>query len=99
MGKPDTAARARTAERLDASGAPAPDQQLLRVLLDDDQTTFERALEERLMAYRENARPDPVPRSLLPVGTVTLAALAFLAHRWELGIPSAYLPESLIREH
>lgn len=99
LGKPDTAARARTAGRLDAVGALTPDQQLLRVLLSDDQTAFEQALGERLVAYRENARPDPVPRSLLPVGAVTLASLATQTHGWELGIRSAYLPESLIRQH
>ncbi|WP_371572337.1 immunity 49 family protein [Streptomyces sp. NBC_01314] len=99
LGKPDAAARARTAGRLDAAGALTPDQQLLRVLLDDDQGTFEQALGERLVAYRENARPDPVPRSLLPVGALTLAALATQTHGWELGIRSPYLPESLIRQH
>ncbi|MDW8803690.1 immunity 49 family protein [Streptomyces scabiei] len=98
LGKPDAATRTRTAGQLDAVGALTPDQQLLRVLLDDDQATFEQALEKRLVAYRENAGADPVPRSLLPVGAVALAALASLAHGWELGIRSPYLPESLMRE-
>ncbi|MGW2704481.1 hypothetical protein [Streptomyces sp. NPDC001340] len=45
-----------------------PDQRLLQVLLDDDQVAFEAALEERLLARRENVGTDPAPRSLLPVG-------------------------------
>lgn len=94
--KPDAEARARAAGRLDAGGTPTPDQRLLRVLLDDDQVTFERALEERLVAHRENVGSDPAPRSLLPVGVVALAALASLAHGWQLGVRSGYLPESLV---
>ncbi|WP_406858759.1 immunity 49 family protein [Streptomyces sp. HUAS MG47] len=92
--KPAAAERARTAEQLDAAGMLTPDQRLLRVLLDDDQSAFEQALDERLVAHRESAGADPAVRSLLPVGAVTLAALARLAHGWQLGIRSAYLPEA-----
>lgn len=67
-----------------------------RVLLDDDQAAFEQALQDRLVAHRESAGADPAARSLLPVGTVTLAALACLAHGWQPGIRSAYLPEALV---
>ncbi|MEJ8672582.1 Imm49 family immunity protein [Streptomyces sp. MS1.AVA.1] len=90
--KPDAEARARAAGQLDAGGTPTPDQRLLRVLLDDDQVTFERALEERLVAHREHTGSDPAPRSLLPVGAVALAALASLAHGWQLSVRSGYLP-------
>jgi hypothetical protein len=96
LGKPDHAERARAAEQLDAAGTLTGDQQLLRVLLDDDQAAFERALEERLVAHRESVGADPAARSLLPVGAATLAALACLAHGWQLGIRSAYLPEGLL---
>ncbi|MFD9339843.1 immunity 49 family protein [Streptomyces sp. NPDC060028] len=96
LGKPDTAERARTAGQLDKAGPLAPDQRLLRVLLDDDQAAFEQALQERLVAHRESAGADPATRSLLPVGAVTLATLACLAHGWQMGIRSAYLPEALV---
>ncbi|MFI6039219.1 immunity 49 family protein [Streptomyces sp. NPDC051315] len=96
LATPDAEARARAAGQLDAVGTLTPDQRLLRVLLDDDQPAFEQALEARLVTHRENVGADPAPRSLLPVGTVTLAALASLAHGWQLGIRSAYLPESLM---
>jgi hypothetical protein len=96
LGRPDAAERARAAEQLDAAGTLTGDQRLLRVLLDDDQAAFERALEERLVAHRESVGADPAARSLLPAGTVTLAALACLAHDWQLGIRSAYLPEALL---
>ncbi|WP_234344433.1 immunity 49 family protein [Streptomyces sp. WM6372] len=96
LGKPDTAERARTAEQLDTAGTLTPDQRLLRVLLDDDQAAFERALQERLVAHRESVGADPAARSLLPVGAVTLAALACLAHGWQLGTRSAYIPEALV---
>ncbi|MFD3660522.1 immunity 49 family protein [Streptomyces sp. NPDC058659] len=92
LAKPDAAERARTAEQLDTAGMLTPDQRLLRVLLDDDQSAFERALAERLVAHRESAGADPSVRSLLPVGAVTLAALARVAHGWQLRIRSAYLP-------
>ncbi|GGK25576.1 hypothetical protein GCM10011583_66970 [Streptomyces camponoticapitis] len=97
LAKPDTAERARTAEQLDTAGTLTPDQRLLRVLLDDDQAAFERALQERLVAHRESVGADPAARSLLPVGAITLAALACLAHGWQLGTRSAYLPEGLVR--
>lgn len=97
LGKPDAAERARAAEQLDAAGTLTPDQRLLRVLLDDDQAAFERALQQRLVAHRGSVGADPAARSLLPVGAVTLTALARLAHGWRLGIHSAYLPEALTR--
>lgn len=97
LGKPDIEARARAAAQLDATGVLTPDQRLLQVLLDDDQVAFESALEERLLAHRENVGTDPAPRSLLPVGAVAMAAIASLAHGWHLGIRSAYLPESVMR--
>jgi hypothetical protein len=96
LGKPDAAERARAAEQLDTAGTLTPDQRLLRVLLDDDQAAFEQALQERLVAHRESVGADPAARSLLPVGAVTLATLARLAHGWQLGIRSAYLPEALV---
>ncbi|WP_432138641.1 immunity 49 family protein [Streptomyces sp. bgisy154] len=99
LAKPDAEALARAAGQLDAAGTLTPDQQLLRVLLDDDQAAFELALEERLVAHRESAGTDPAPRTLLPTGAVTLAALASLAHGWQLGIRSGYLPQSLMSEH
>lgn len=68
LGKPDSGVRARAAAQLDATGVLTPDQRLLQVLLDDDQVAFEAALEERLLARRENVGTDPAPRSLLPVG-------------------------------
>ncbi|MGP3750013.1 immunity 49 family protein [Streptomyces sp. IBSNAI001] len=91
LAKPDAAERARTAEQLDMAGMLTPDQRLLRVMLDDDQSAFEQALDERLVAHRESAGADRAVRSLLPVGAVTLAALARVAHGWQLGIRSAYL--------
>ncbi|WP_234325448.1 immunity 49 family protein [Streptomyces sp. NRRL S-146] len=92
LAKPDAVERARTAEQIDTAGMLTPDQRLLRVLLDDDQSAFEQALDERLVAHRESAGAEPAVRSLLPVGAVTLAALARVAHGWQLGIRSAYLP-------
>ncbi|WP_240497270.1 Imm49 family immunity protein [Streptomyces hirsutus] len=97
LDKPDAEVRARAAERLDAAGALDPDQELLRVLLDDDQPAFEHALPERLLEHRAGVGTDPAPRSLLPARTAALAALASLAHGWQLGIRSAYLPNSLLR--
>ena len=96
LDKPDADARARAAERLDAAGTRDPDQRLLRVLLDDDQAVFEQALAERLLEHRADVGTDPAPRTLLPVRTAAVAALASLAHGWQLGIRSAYLPESLL---
>lgn len=97
VAKPDTEARIRAAERLDEAGALDADQQLLRVLLGDDQPLFEQALAERLLEHRAGVGPGPAPRTLLPVGAAAVAALASLAHGWQLGIRSAYLPDSLLR--
>ncbi|MFE7765186.1 immunity 49 family protein [Streptomyces sp. NPDC057438] len=96
LSKPDAGERARAATKLDTAGALSPDQRLLRVLLDDDQATFERALQERLVMHREDTGPNPAARSLLPAGAITLAALAHLAHGWQLGLRSPYLPETLV---
>ncbi|MET9901694.1 Imm49 family immunity protein [Streptomyces sp. NPDC006446] len=96
LGKPDAAERARATEQLDTAGTLTADQRLLRVLLDDDQAAFERALEVRLVAHRESVGADPATQSLLPAGAATLAALACLAHGWQLGIRTAYLPEALL---
>ncbi|MGW6731486.1 Imm49 family immunity protein [Streptomyces sp. NPDC055013] len=92
LDKPDAEARARAAGQLAGSGTLTPDQRLLRVLLDDDQVNFERALEERLVAHHENTGSDPAPRSLLPVGAIAPAALASLAHGRQLGVRSGYPP-------
>ncbi|WP_257134135.1 immunity 49 family protein [Streptomyces sp. st140] len=51
---------------------------------------------DRLDAYRESVGPAPAPRSLLPLGTLTLAALAVQVHGWELGVRSGYLPAELL---
>ncbi|WP_329332765.1 immunity 49 family protein [Streptomyces sp. NBC_01352] len=48
------------------------------------------------MAHRESVGADPAARSLMPLGAVTLATLACLAHGWQLGTRSAYLPEALV---
>jgi hypothetical protein len=96
LGKPDPAVRRRAAEQLETAGTLTPDQHLLRVLLNDDQRAFEQALRERLIAHRDRVGPDPVPRSLLPVGAIALAALAQLAHGWQLRTRSPYLPHALI---
>ncbi|WP_229911163.1 immunity 49 family protein [Streptomyces aurantiogriseus] len=95
--KPEPEERERAARRLDEAGASTPDQRLLRVLLDDDQESFEEALADRLAEHRENAGPDAHPRSLLPLGPLTLAALASLAHGWQPGVRSRYLPEAVLR--
>ncbi len=95
--RPGAEELAAAAARLDAAGALSPDQRLLRVLLDDDREAFERALVERLDAHREGIGADPEPRTLLPVGTVALAALAHLAHGWEPTVRSGYLPGALLR--
>jgi hypothetical protein len=94
--KPDPGTRACAAERLDAAGALDPDQQLLRTLLDDDQEVFEQALAGRLLEHRAHVGTDPAPGTLVPVRTVAVAALASLAHGWQLGVRSAYLPDSLL---
>ncbi|MFI2358400.1 immunity 49 family protein [Streptomyces anulatus] len=94
--KPDAYERGQAAAALDSAGTPTPDQHLLRVLLDDEQQAFERALEARLDTYRENVGPDPAPRTLLPLDALALAALAVQVHGWELGVGSGYLPPDLL---
>ncbi|WP_318196626.1 Imm49 family immunity protein [Streptomyces sp. MCL20-2] len=94
--KPDADERAEAAAALDAAGALTPDQRLLRVLLDDQQDPFEKALADRLDAYRESVGPDPAPRTLLPLDTLALAALAVQVHGWEPGVRSGYLPAELL---
>ncbi|MCX5103954.1 Imm49 family immunity protein [Streptomyces sp. NBC_00439] len=94
--KPDPVERAEAARRLDAAGHLTPDQQLLRVLLDDDQPTFERALVTRLVEHRDSVGADLSPRTLLPVGVAAVAALAVQLHEWELGVLSGYLPSALL---
>ncbi|MER6734597.1 immunity 49 family protein [Streptomyces puniciscabiei] len=95
--KPDPEERSSAARQLDHVGTLTPDQRLLRVLLDDDQAAFERALEQRLVEHRESVGVHPAPRTLLPVKAVALAVLASRVHGWQLGVRSAYLPESLLR--
>ncbi|MEV5983117.1 immunity 49 family protein [Streptomyces sp. NPDC052114] len=94
--RPDAEQRAAAAGALDAAGPLTPDQRLLRVLLDDDRQAFEEALVARLVAHRESAGADAAPRSLLPIGTLALAALAVQVHGWELGVRSGYLPPDLL---
>ncbi|WP_369143595.1 immunity 49 family protein [Streptomyces sp. R44] len=95
--RPGAEERAGAARALDEAGPLSPDQRLLRVLLDDDREAFERALAERLEEHRAGVGPDPKPRTLLPTGAVALAALAHLAHGWEPGVRSGYLPEGPLR--
>ncbi len=95
--KPDAEQREQAAKRLDAAGTLSADQQLLRVLLDDDRPRFEQALVERLIAHRRGLETDPAARSLLPVRTIARTALAVLAHGWTLGVRSDYLPTGLLR--
>ncbi|MFI5479693.1 Imm49 family immunity protein [Streptomyces rubiginosohelvolus] len=51
---------------------------------------------DRLDAYRVSVGPAPAPRSLLPLDTLALAALAVQVHGWELGVRSGYLPAELL---
>ncbi|WP_405692383.1 Imm49 family immunity protein [Streptomyces sp. NBC_00057] len=95
--KPDAVERAEAARQLDAAGHLTPDQHLLRVLLNDDQHTFEQALVTRLVEHRDSAGAvDTSPRTLLPVGVAAVAALAVQVHQWELGVLSGYLPSALL---
>lgn len=94
--KPTAQERAEAARSLDSLAGLSPDQHLLRALLDDDQAAFEDALVERLEHYRESVPADAPPRSLLPVETIALAALAVQLHGWELGVRSPYLPHVLL---
>ncbi|WP_030894243.1 immunity 49 family protein [Streptomyces sp. NRRL F-5053] len=89
--------RAEAVRQLDAIDEPAPEQRLLRVLLEDDQVAFEQALEKRLVEYRESMPADAAPRSLLPYRIIALAALAVQVHGWDLRTRSAYLPPELLR--
>ncbi|MFH9060342.1 immunity 49 family protein [Streptomyces coeruleorubidus] len=93
---PEVDERLDGALRLHALGDLTPDQQLLRVLLEDDQPAFEQALSHRLVQHRESAPPDAAPRSLLPQKTIALAALAVQVHGWALRVQSAYLPQALL---
>ncbi|MFB7713983.1 immunity 49 family protein [Streptomyces sp. NPDC056105] len=94
---PSTDERLDAALALDAVGARSPDQRLLRILLRDEQGAFEDALDERLAQHRAGAGDDPAPRSLLPLGTIALAALAVQVHGWHLHNTSGYLPASLLK--
>ncbi|QDO03430.1 hypothetical protein FNV62_51225 [Streptomyces sp. RLB3-17] len=94
--KPDTDERAEAARKLDAARPLTSDQRLLRVLLDDDQHAFERALAARLSEHRECMGSDPVPRTLLPLSALALAALAVQVHGWDLGVRSGYLPQGML---
>jgi hypothetical protein len=96
LGKPDPAERTRAAGQLDTAGTLTPDQQLLRVLLNDDQAAFEQALQKRLAAHRDSVGTDPAARTLLPTGTIALSALAQQAHGWRLRTRSPYLPQALL---
>ncbi|MER5205699.1 immunity 49 family protein [Streptomyces sp. NPDC002825] len=95
--RPEAEERAAAARALDEAGPLGPDQRLLRVLLDDDREAFEQALAVRLEEHRAGVGADPRPRTLLPTGAVVLAALAHLAHGWEPGVRSGYLPEAPLR--
>ncbi|MFF8293104.1 immunity 49 family protein [Streptomyces sp. NPDC016309] len=94
--KPDPAERAAAAAGLEAAGPLTPDQRLLRVLLDDDRAAFEQALAARLVEHRDGVGADPAPRTLLPLGTLAVAALAVQAHGWEPALRSGYLPRLLL---
>ncbi|WP_244188695.1 immunity 49 family protein [Streptomyces yokosukanensis] len=94
---PTAGERAEAARRLDALGGLSPDQRLLRVLLEDDPEAFEAALVERLVQYRESQPADAAPRSLLPLGTIALVALAVHVHGWVPNIRSGYLPQALLQ--
>ncbi|WP_369229051.1 immunity 49 family protein [Streptomyces sp. R21] len=93
---PEVDERLDGALRLNALGALTPDQQLLRVLLEDDQAAFEQALAHRLVQHRQSASPDAAPRSLLPHKTIALAALAVQVHGWDVRVRSGYLPQALL---
>ncbi|MFI1224252.1 MULTISPECIES: immunity 49 family protein [unclassified Streptomyces] len=94
--RPEAGERAVAAAKLDAIGTPAPDQRLLRVLLDAEQEPFEEALATRLADHRESVGPDPAPRTLLPLDALALAALAVQVHGWRLDVRSGYLPAELL---
>ncbi|MFF4267540.1 Imm49 family immunity protein [Streptomyces virginiae] len=64
--KPSTDERPDAALALDAAHAVSPDQRLLRVLLTDDQSAFERAPDERPARHRADVGEHPAPETLLP---------------------------------
>ncbi|MCX4673584.1 immunity 49 family protein [Streptomyces sp. NBC_01381] len=94
--RPTAGERADAQRQLNVLDTLTPDQQLLRVLVEDDQSAFEQALARRLVQHRESTPPDAAPRSLLPHKTIALAALAVQVHDWVLRIQSAYLPQTLL---
>ncbi|MFB4194005.1 immunity 49 family protein [Streptomyces carpaticus] len=94
--KPGPDERAEAARVLDAAGGLSQDQRLLRVLLDDDRPAFEDALAARLAVYPGELGEDPAPRTLLPLDTLAVAALAVQTHRWDLAVPSGYLLPGLL---
>jgi hypothetical protein len=94
--EPRAEERAEAVRRLDAAPGLTPDQRLLRTLLGDDQAAFEHALADRLVQYRQSVPQDAPPRSLLPVVTIAMAALAVQVHGWELNLRSGYLPQALL---
>ncbi|WP_374284277.1 Imm49 family immunity protein [Streptomyces sp. UNOB3_S3] len=89
--RPTASERAEAARRLDATGPLTPDQRLLRVLLNNDQQAFEHALVARLTENRQGLMADPAPRTLLPLGTLALTALAVQVHRWKPDVRSGHL--------
>jgi hypothetical protein len=93
---PEVDERLDAALRLNALGALTPDQRLLRVLVEDDQPAFERALVHRLDEHRVSAPSDAAPRSLLPHKTIALTVLAVRVHGWELRVASTYVPQALL---
>jgi hypothetical protein len=94
--EPQAKERAEAVRRLDTAPALTPDQRLLRALLIGDQAGFEYVLADRLVQYRQSAPQDAPPRSLLPVVTIAMAALAVQVHAWELNLRSGYLPQTLL---
>ncbi|MFD2119841.1 Imm49 family immunity protein [Streptomyces cirratus] len=96
LAKPDTTERARTAEQLDRAETLTSDQRLLRVLLDDDQTEFERALRERLVAHRESVGPDPAARACCRWESSPWRPSPASRTGWQLGTRSGYLPAALL---
>ncbi|MGW7260706.1 immunity 49 family protein [Streptomyces sp. NPDC054834] len=96
MRMPEVDERLDAVLELNAVGALTPDQQLLRILLEDNQLAFEQALAHRLVQHQQSAPSDAAPRSLLPHKTIALAALAVQVHGWDLHVQSAYLPQALL---
>lgn len=94
--KPSAEELAEAARGLDEHRMLSPDQRLLRILLDDDQPAFERAVTDHLSEYRKNVPADAAPRTLLPLHAIAVAALAVQVHGWELTVRSDYLPSQLL---